>query len=99
MNAKQFTVKQQYLPSSAVLQTRFIADHGAMDHTDFFPRPKNTEVLKKCKQTNTRELIVEQDELKKWIVRRVECMRGEVDFSKFFLVHISSISQPPGDIS
>lgn len=56
-----------------------------MDLTDFFPRPKNTEVLKKCKQTNTRELIVEQDELKKWLVRRVECIRGEIDFGKLAL--------------
>lgn len=53
-----------------------------MDLTDFFPRPKNTEVVKKCRQTNTRETIVEQDELKKWLVRRVECMRGSIDVGK-----------------
>lgn len=65
-----------------------------MDLTDFFPRPKHTEVVKKCKQTNTRETIVEQDELKKWLVRRVECIRGSIDVGKSN-IPISTVSQPP----
>lgn len=30
-----------------------------------------------------REGISVQDELKKWLVRRVECIRGKVDLGKF----------------
>lgn len=82
LNADDYTVKQQYLPSSAILQTRFIAENGAMDLTDFFPRPKNSETLVKCTKTNTRETIVEQEELKRWVTRRVECIRGEMDFGE-----------------
>lgn len=54
-----------------------------MDLTDFFPRPKNSETLVKCTKTNTRETIVEQEELKRWMTRRVECIRGEIDFGEW----------------
>lgn len=51
-----------------------------MDLIDFFPRPKNTSVLaKQKKQMPFRETVTVQDELKKWLVRRVECIRGYVD--------------------
>ncbi|KAI9675206.1 MAG: hypothetical protein M1829_003566 [Trizodia sp. TS-e1964] len=61
------TTKQQYLPSSNLLQTRYIHEEGVVNLIDFFPRPKvasnhNTPV----------------DRLKKWLVRRVECIRGSV---------------------
>jgi hypothetical protein len=48
---------------------------------DFFPRPKNSNVLTKApaKQIPFREAIAVQDELKKWLVRRVECIRGSFD--------------------
>ncbi|KFY79083.1 hypothetical protein V499_01881 [Pseudogymnoascus sp. VKM F-103] len=75
----QYTTKQQYLPSSNILQTRYIHEEGAMDLIDFFPRPKNTSVLSKQKQMPFRETVIVQDELKKWLVRRVECIRGFVD--------------------
>lgn len=50
-----------------------------MDLIDFFPRPKNSSVLSKQKQLPFRETVIVQDELKKWLVRRVECIRGFVD--------------------
>ncbi|ELR03377.1 hypothetical protein GMDG_06118 [Pseudogymnoascus destructans 20631-21] len=75
----QYTTKQQYLPSSNILQTRYIHEEGAMDLIDFFPRPKNTIVLAKQKQLPFRETVIVQDEVKKWLVRRVECIRGYVD--------------------
>jgi len=80
-NDVQFTTKQQYLPSTNILQTRYIHDEGVIDLVDFFPRPKNSNVLAKAtlKQMPYREAITVQDELKKWLVRRVECIRGEMD--------------------
>lgn len=70
-----FTTKQQYLPSSCVLQTRYIHDGGVVDLIDFFPRPKSTQVTKKG--TYDRADNVEE-EMKKWLVRRVECVRGSM---------------------
>ncbi|KAI1341479.1 glycosyl hydrolase [Xylariaceae sp. FL0016] len=58
------TTKQQYLPSSAILQTRYIHEDGVVDLVDFFPRPKTTRTV--------------NEELKKWLVRRVECIRGQL---------------------
>jgi GH15 family glucan-1,4-alpha-glucosidase len=77
------TTKQQYLPSSNILQTRYIHDEGVVDLVDFFPRPKNSNVVAKVpKQMPFRESVEVQDELKKWLVRRVECIRGEFDLGK-----------------
>ncbi|KAH8676429.1 Six-hairpin glycosidase-like protein [Tricladium varicosporioides] len=74
------TTKQQYLPSSNILQTRYIHEDGVVDLIDFFPRPKETHVVAKLpKQMPFRESISVQDELKKWLVRRVECIRGAVE--------------------
>jgi ubiquinone biosynthesis protein COQ9 len=77
-----YTTKQQYLPSSNILQTRYIHEDGAMDLIDFFPRPKNSQVLTKTKEMPFKESVIVQDELKKWLVRRVECIRGFVDIGK-----------------
>jgi GH15 family glucan-1,4-alpha-glucosidase len=78
-----FTTKQQYLPSSNILQTRYIHEDGAADLIDFFPRPRNSHVISKStKQMPFRESIKVQDELKKWLVRRVECIRGKVDLGR-----------------
>jgi GH15 family glucan-1,4-alpha-glucosidase len=75
-----FTTKQQYLPSSNILQTSYIHEDGVANLVDFFPRPKNSYVVPKgLKQMGYREAVAVQDELKKWLVRRVECIRGEVD--------------------
>ena len=80
---KQYTTKQQYLPSSNILQTRYIHEEGVVDLVDFFPRPRNSLVVTKTsKQMPFREGISVQDELKKWLVRRVECIRGKVDLGE-----------------
>ncbi|TVY84218.1 Uncharacterized protein LSUE1_G001108 [Lachnellula suecica] len=74
------TTKQQYLPSSNILQTRYIHEEGVVDVVDFFPRPNETRVLaRSAKQMPYRESVAGREELKKWLVRRVECIRGEVD--------------------
>ncbi|RDW77920.1 hypothetical protein BP5796_05772 [Coleophoma crateriformis] len=73
-----FTTKQQYLPSSNILQTRYIHEEGVVDLIDFFPRPRYSNVVTKSSMP-FREAVSVQDELKKWLVRRVECIRGTVD--------------------
>jgi GH15 family glucan-1,4-alpha-glucosidase len=77
------TTKQQYLPSSCILQTRSIHEDGVVDVVDFFPRPKSTQVTTKGVKLNAyREATQVQDELKKWLVRRVECIRGSMSLGK-----------------
>lgn len=49
------------------------------DVIDFFPRPRIAHVLAKTKSMSYRETQESQQELKKWLVRRVECVRGSVD--------------------
>ncbi|KAL2757579.1 glycoside hydrolase family 15 protein [Sodiomyces alcalophilus JCM 7366] len=73
--------KQQYLPSSNLLQTRYIHDDGVVDVLDFFPRPKTASVMAmvRPRRSSSREPYRAQEELKKWLVRRVECIRGEVE--------------------
>lgn len=78
------TTKQQYLPSSNILQTRYIHENGVVDLVDFFPRPKNAKVIfKGPKQSVYREMTSVQEELKKWLVRRVECIRGEFSLGRW----------------
>ncbi|TGJ83592.1 hypothetical protein E0Z10_g5181 [Xylaria hypoxylon] len=73
-----YTAKQQYLPSSAILQTRYISEDGVVNLVDFFPRPKNANILTtNNSQTSYREARSVPEELKKWLVRRVECIRGQ----------------------
>ncbi|KAI1465625.1 glycoside hydrolase family 15 protein [Daldinia caldariorum] len=73
------TTKQQYLPSAAILQTRYINEDGVVDVVDFFPRPKESTVLStKNKHNAYREAKSVYKELKKWLVRRVECIRGKM---------------------
>jgi GH15 family glucan-1,4-alpha-glucosidase len=77
------TTKQHYLPASNILQTRYLKDEGVMNVVDFFPRPNNkaldgeyhTNVLASEHTGN----VTDRPDLKKWLVRRVECMRGTVD--------------------
>ncbi|KAF6808146.1 glycosyl hydrolase [Colletotrichum sojae] len=80
------SVDFQYLPSSNILQTRYIHDDGVVDLVDFFPRPKTATVLSKTsRHSSFRETTKIQEELKKWLVRRVECIRGrlEIDIEIF----------------
>jgi hypothetical protein len=77
------TTKQHYLPASNVLQTRYLKEEGVMNVIDFLPRP-NSKVIDAeyhaqviaSKHTGD---VPERPDLKKWLVRRVECMRGEVE--------------------
>ncbi|KAI0438098.1 Six-hairpin glycosidase-like protein [Xylaria telfairii] len=72
------TAKQQYLPSSAILQTRYINEDGVVNLVDFFPRPKNANILTPNNaQTSYRETQSVPEELKQWLVRRAECIRGK----------------------
>ncbi|GJC92326.1 glycosyl hydrolase family 15 [Colletotrichum higginsianum] len=67
-------------PSSKPCTTKYIHDDGVVDLVDFFPRPKTATVLSKnARQSSFRETIKIQEELKKWLVRRVECIRGRLE--------------------
>lgn len=80
------TTKQQYLPSSNILQTRYIHEDGVVDLVDFFPRPMKTQtVIKGLKASAYREMTSVQEELKQWLVRRVECIRGKFSLGKSLL--------------
>ncbi|KAJ1306724.1 hypothetical protein OPQ81_007713 [Rhizoctonia solani] len=57
--------KQAYLPSSNVLATKFLADEGVAQVTDFLPR-----------QTGTG--VAANKPLLPWLIRRVEVIRGRV---------------------
>ncbi|KAJ9157266.1 Six-hairpin glycosidase [Pleurostoma richardsiae] len=97
------TTKQQYLPSSNILQTRYIHEDGVVDLVDFFPRPKSTAIISRgLKQTAFREVTKVQEELKRWLVRRVECIRGQLSldveifpaFGYALEPHVTTILQP-----
>lgn len=76
--------KQQYLPSSCVLQTRYIHEDGVVDLIDFFPRPRSTQVMARGSNHNAfRQTTSVLKELKKWLVRRVECVRGALTIGMF----------------
>lgn len=53
------------------------------DLIDFLPRPaKSITVANVPKNMPFRESVYVQKELKKWLVRRVECIRGVMDLGK-----------------
>jgi hypothetical protein len=55
-----------------------------VDLVDFFPRPKNAKVISKGpKQGAYREMTSVQEELKQWLVRRVECIRGRLQLGQY----------------
>ncbi|KZT69354.1 glycoside hydrolase family 15 protein [Daedalea quercina L-15889] len=56
-----FTSKQNYIPNSNVLQTKFLHDQGVATVTDFLPRHANA--------ATTKPLLP-------WLIRRVEVIRG-----------------------
>ncbi|CCA70733.1 related to glycoside hydrolase family 15 protein-Laccaria bicolor, partial [Serendipita indica DSM 11827] len=60
-----FTPKQQYMPSSNVLSTKFLSDCGVGQVTDFLPR--------QSRANSTKPNLP-------WLVRRVEVIRGEVPY-------------------
>ena len=81
-NNVKLTTKQQYLPSSNILQTLFYGDDGVLKLIDFFPRPAKvapTEPLRPHKDDNQDADADLTPSLRKWLVRRIECVRGEID--------------------
>jgi hypothetical protein len=55
-----------------------------VDVVDFFPRPKSGKVIfKGPKQSAYREMTSVQEELKQWLVRRVECIRGRLRMGQY----------------
>jgi GH15 family glucan-1,4-alpha-glucosidase len=58
--------KQQYLPRSNVLVTRFLSDKGVSEITDYMHIPNSH-------STSTEPILP-------WLVRHVSVVRGEVDF-------------------
>ncbi|KAI0067863.1 glycoside hydrolase family 15 protein [Artomyces pyxidatus] len=58
-----FSTKQNYLPSSNVLQTKFLNEEGVVSVTDFLPRNPNATAHKP---------------LLHWLVRRIEVIRGKL---------------------
>ncbi|KAF9465696.1 glycoside hydrolase family 15 protein [Collybia nuda] len=62
-----FSVKQNYLPSSNVLQTKFMNDKGVASVTDFLPRPSTSNTPAEPNKP-----------LLPWLIRRVECIRGSI---------------------
>ncbi|KAF2495191.1 hypothetical protein BU16DRAFT_383239 [Lophium mytilinum] len=77
------TTKQQYLPSSNVLQTRYLHEDGVLNLIDFFPRPNSrildAQALNEIVSGAKRGVVPQRLMLKKWLCRRVECIRGEVE--------------------
>ncbi|KAI0271538.1 Six-hairpin glycosidase-like protein [Gloeopeniophorella convolvens] len=57
-----FTTKQNYLPSSNVVQTKFLNEEGVVSVTDFLPRNPTATA---------------QKPLLHWLIRRVEVVRGK----------------------
>ncbi|KNC96195.1 uncharacterized protein SPPG_08349 [Spizellomyces punctatus DAOM BR117] len=53
--------KQQYLPNSNILQTRFLSDQGVLHVTDYMHVP--------AREPHRKPLL-------HWLIRQVECMRG-----------------------
>jgi hypothetical protein len=100
------TTKQHYLPSSNILQTRYLKEDGVMNlldceyivsaafcvfsywvyvgsYTSVFPRPNNktldSEYHSRVLTSEHTGHVTERPDLKQWLVRRVECMRGYID--------------------
>ncbi|KAG7088984.1 hypothetical protein E1B28_012930 [Marasmius oreades] len=61
-----YSTKQNYLPSSNVLQTKFMNETGVVNVIDFLPRRPNDNYKSKTKP------------LLHWLVRRVEVIRGSL---------------------
>ncbi|KAH7878754.1 glycoside hydrolase family 15 protein, partial [Lentinula edodes] len=60
-----FSTKQNYLPSSNILQTKFLNEKGVVSVTDFLPR-------------QARGTAASNKPLLHWLVRRVEVIRGRM---------------------
>ncbi|KAI0120255.1 glycoside hydrolase family 15 protein [Hypoxylon sp. NC0597] len=96
-----FTTKQQYLPSAAILQTRYINEEGVVDVVDFFPRPKESTVLStKYKHNAYRETKSVPEELKKWLCQPTDMSKDVNVFPAFDYAresHTTTILQNIGE--
>ena len=80
-NDVKLTTKQRYLPSSNILQTMFYGEDGVMKLIDFFPRPAKVGTAETLPYKEARISGTDADlapSLRRWLVRRVECVRGEI---------------------
>ncbi|ORY06481.1 glycoside hydrolase family 15 protein [Basidiobolus meristosporus CBS 931.73] len=59
------SIKQQYLPNSNILTTKFLSDHGVSQITDFMNHPE--------------EIPGHSNVLLPWMVRRIEAIRGTIE--------------------
>ncbi|ORY08170.1 glycoside hydrolase family 15 protein [Basidiobolus meristosporus CBS 931.73] len=59
------SIKQQYLPNSNILTTKFLGDHGVSQITDFMNHPE--------------EIPGHNKPLLPWMIRKVEAIRGSID--------------------
>ncbi|KAF1984425.1 glycoside hydrolase family 15 protein [Aulographum hederae CBS 113979] len=75
----KMTTKQTYRPASNILRTRCLLEDGAMDLVDFFPRPHSQETVRNLRVDGSVHETKPPQELKHWLVRRVECIRNEVE--------------------
>lgn len=79
---EHLTTKQQYLPSNNILQTRYLHEDGVVNLLDFFARPFKSEGLDvNLDEIKGYERVLNgsQGVFKRWLVRRVECVRGAVE--------------------
>jgi hypothetical protein len=100
--------KQQYLPSSNILQTRYLSDEGVLNIVDFFPRPNEKPPKPHLRASGTLRVPspvsnsasssparFPQDDPKHWLVRRVNCIRGSVKVAvELFPVSKPSVKTP-----
>lgn len=70
--AGEIVTKQQYLPSSNILQTMHYSTQGVLKVLDFFPRPQGHRIY-------AEPLPEKEERTKHWLVRRVECVRGQLN--------------------
>jgi GH15 family glucan-1,4-alpha-glucosidase len=64
-NVPSANSRQQYLPSTAIIMTKWLHDDGVLNITDYMPRPRPS-------------LTSRVRPLYPWVVRRVECVRGKL---------------------
>jgi len=84
-NGDHLFTKQQYLPSSNILQTWYLAEEGVLDIIDFFPRPADPSFTSVAAHLGTKRgeamnwTSSKNPCLKQWLIRRVKCIRGFTD--------------------
>lgn len=80
-NAVAVNTRQQYLPNNNILQTRFMHEDGVLNLVDYFPRPPKSPESKSVQQDDhpRKNSLAQKSELRKWLIRRAQCLRGEIE--------------------